>query len=98
MSLSPTSPRSGWIFVPLCKVIFSLSSLRYRPLILGLLADYKKVIARYSRLFLWTDWQFYSPFQIFERQATHRDLEIAAGPFSAVDMTMSAPLVGATEA
>ena len=74
-----------------------------RTFIFGLLnvhlaADYKKEIARYSRLFLWTDWQFYSPFQIFERQATHRDLEIAAGPFAAVDLSATAPLVGATEA
>ncbi|CAL1700305.1 unnamed protein product [Somion occarium] len=64
----------------------------------ALQVDYKKVIAQHSRLFLWTNWKFYTPFQILDRQATHRDLEIAAGPFPTVDSFMSAPLVGLSKA
>ncbi|KAI0080847.1 PLC-like phosphodiesterase [Panus rudis PR-1116 ss-1] len=63
-------------------------------------ADYHKVTARHSRLFLWTNLKFYTPFQIAERNATHRDLEMAAGPFPAVESIMAAasPLVGFSKA
>jgi len=51
----------------------------------ALAVDYDKIVAQHSRLFLWTTWQFYPPFQLLMRKMVKSKLEEVAGPFVMVD-------------
>jgi hypothetical protein len=44
-------------------------------------ADYEKITARYSRVFLWTTFRFYSPVRFIRSVVNQANLERVAGPF-----------------
>jgi len=50
------------------------------------LADYDKIGAQYSRVFLWTTLRFYTPIVMAHGQLARLSLESVAGPFDAVEV------------
>ncbi|KAI0797104.1 PLC-like phosphodiesterase [Abortiporus biennis] len=53
----------------------------------ALQVDYDKIVSKHSRLFLYTTWQFYTPYQMLMRKYIKARLEEAAGPFKFSDTT-----------
>ncbi|THH27820.1 hypothetical protein EUX98_g6356 [Antrodiella citrinella] len=53
----------------------------------ALSVDYEKITAQHSRIFLWTTWKYYPPWQIFNRLHESSYLESVKGPFVAVATT-----------
>ncbi|KAF9266177.1 PLC-like phosphodiesterase [Marasmius fiardii PR-910] len=51
--------------------------------------DYEKTGGKYGRVFLWTTFKYYTPYQMFIEYLTQRWLESVAGPFADGDFTVN---------
>ncbi|KAI9064831.1 PLC-like phosphodiesterase [Trametes sanguinea] len=60
--------------------------------------DYDKIAAQHSRLFHWTNVEFYTPIQLISRRRDHLYLERYAGPFRKTDTTDVTRVVSVAEA
>lgn len=55
-----------------------------------LAVDYDKIAGRYSRSFLWTSWEFYTPATRMRERAARAYIESCVGPFQVVSETLPA--------
>ncbi|KAL0576169.1 hypothetical protein V5O48_005810 [Marasmius crinis-equi] len=51
--------------------------------------DYEKEGGKYGRAFLWMQYQYYPPYQMFRQYVATRWLESVAGPFSIADLQIA---------